>query len=221
MFGVVLLNQKGLFQELWEYFSETYFSPELPYLENISFGTGTLISLQMIILGLTAGIIVAAACSVYTKRYIGDFVRKVIGEQCFDADSAKTLYDLGYLKSPGIRQAVKSYGTLSRWIRCVEEDAFISDIEQKRIEFEEAHKDEAKPPKFITPEFKRDLNTMHFYIPEDKKYAAEVKFEKKGSNWISFIVVTLISVILCVFMCYILPDMIKMIDNFITVLGNK
>ncbi|MBQ4091070.1 MAG: hypothetical protein IJC64_02005 [Clostridia bacterium] len=221
MLGAILAKQKSLLEELWEYFSETYFSPEMPYLENISFGTGTLISMQTIILGITVGIIVASASSIYTKRYIGDFVRKIIYEECFDKQRAKTLYDLGYLRSPGVRNTIKSYGSLSRWIRCVEEDEYMENAEKAREEFEELHKNDPKPPKFQYPEFKRDLNTMHFYIPEDKKYAAEVKFEKQGANWGSFILVTAVSLILCAFVCYILPDVIKMFDNFITVIGGK
>ena len=142
MLTLMLAKQKGLLEELWDYFNETYFSPEMPYLENFSLGTGTMISLQTIILGLTIGIIVASAGSIYSKRYIGDFVRKIIYEECFDAQSAKTLYDLGYLRSPGVRNAVKSYGTLSRWIRCVEEDEFLAEMEKKRTEFEELHKND-------------------------------------------------------------------------------
>ena len=221
MLTLMLAKQKGLLAELWDYFNETYFSPEMPYLENFSFGTGTLISLQTIILGLTVGIIIAAGSSIYSKRYIGDFVRKVIYEECFDAERAKTLYDLGYLKSPGVRNAIKSYGTLSRWIRCVEEDEYLAEMEKKRAEFDELHKDDKKPPKFEYPEFKRDLNTMHFYILEKNKYAAEVKFEKKGASWGAFFLTAILAIILCAFVCYMLPDILKMVDNFISVVGNK
>ena len=180
-----------------------------------------MISMQTIILGITIGIIVASASSIYTKRHIGDFVRKVIYEECFDKERAKTLYDLGYLRSPGVRNAIKSYGTLSRWIRCVEEDEYMQNAEKAREEFEELHKNDKKSPKFEYPDFKRDLNSMHFYIPEDQKYAAEVKFEKQGANWGAFILVTAISLVLCAFACYILPDIIKMADNFISIMGNK
>ena len=41
-----------MIEELWEYFVDTYFSPEIPNLENISFGTGTLVTLKTIIIGL-------------------------------------------------------------------------------------------------------------------------------------------------------------------------
>ena len=204
-------------EELWEYFEETYFSPDIPYLENISFGTGSLVTLQTILVGITLGLILASFVTIYNKRYIGGFVRKLIKEECLDHDSAKTLEELGYLDKLGIRYAIRSNGTLTRWIRCVEEDEFNAKQDAEREAFDEAHKDDPKPPRFKEREFKRDTKTMRFYIPMEKKYAADVKFEAKGANWLSFILVAVVSILLCAFLSYILPDLIKMIDNFITI----
>ena len=212
-----LAKEPSLIEELWEYFVDKYFSVDLPYLENFSIKTGGLVSLQGIIIGITVGLIIASAGTIYNKRYIGSFVRRVISCGCLDAKSAKTLYDLGYLKSPGVRGVIKSGGSLSRWVRCAEEDAFLAEVEKKRAEFEEAHKNDEKKPKFIEPEFKRDLNTMHFYIPEEKKYAAEIRFEDKGANVGVFILVVVLSLVICALICYFLPDLIKMVDNFISV----
>jgi multisubunit Na+/H+ antiporter MnhB subunit len=220
MTTVVLTSQKGLIEELWEYFVQTYFSPEVPYLENFSFGTGTLLSIRNIVVGLTIGIVLASAFSIYNKRYMGDFIRKLISEECLDARSAKTLYELGYLKKSGIRSAIKSGGVMSRWVRCAEEDEYNAKLEQERLEFEELHKDEENPPKFEAPEFIRDCKTMHFYIPEEKKYTADVKFDAKGANWRSFFLVVIVSLVLCLFICFILPDAIKLVDNFITTMNN-
>ncbi|MBQ9750654.1 MAG: hypothetical protein IJV87_08780 [Clostridia bacterium] len=219
MLNVVLAGKQSLLEEIWEYIVDTYFSVDMPYLENFTVKGNALVSIRMIIIGITFGIIVAAISTVYTKRYIGDFVRKVIYEECFDKDSAKTLYDLGYLKSPGVRGSVKTGGTLSRWIRCVEEDEFLTKINKKREEFNELHKNDEKPPKFKAPEFRRDCNTMHFYIPKDKTYAAEIKFDKRGANIGSAILVSVAALLLCMFACYIVPDAIKLVDNFITVVG--
>ena len=213
---VILSSQKSLIAELWEYFVETYFSPEVPYLENFSFGSGTLLSIRWIVVGIAIGMIVASAASVYNKKYIGGFVRHLIREECLDAKSAKTLEELGYHKKPGIRIVIKTDGTLSRWIRCAEEDEYLEKIEQKKLEFDELHKDDEKIPSFSAPEFIRNCKTMHFYIPEEKKYAADVRFDAKGANWGSFILVSVVSVILAAFICYILPDAIKLVDNFIT-----
>lgn len=214
-------GKQGLLEELWEYFVDKYFTLDMPYLENLSIGSSALNTIRLLIVGITVGIIIASISTVYSKRYIGDFVRKLLYEECFDANSAKTLYDLGYLKSPGIRGVIKSGGSLSRWVRCVEEDEFMTEIGKKREEFAESHKNDTKPPKFKEPEFKRDCNTMHFYIPEDKKYAAEVKFDSKGANFISLLLVIIVSVAICAFVFYMLPDVIKMVDNFITIINGK
>jgi hypothetical protein len=219
LLNLFFANEKGLIEELWEYFVDTYFSADVPYLENYSLGTGALVTLQGIIIGLTLGMAIATIGTVYSKRHLGDFIRKLMYEECFDKESAKTLSELGYLKDPGVRGAVKSRGSLWRWARCVEEDEFFKEIELKKAEFDNAHKGEKNPPKFKAPEFKRDVNTMHFYLPEEKKYAAETKFDAKGANLPTVLIVSLLSLILCAFACYILPDVLKLIDNFIGIMG--
>lgn len=201
---------------MWEYFIDKYFSPEIPNLENISFGTGTMISLRMILVGITLGVILSSFITIYNKRFIGRFVRKLLREECLGADSAKNLSELGYKKNILIHFSLRSGSPLSRWVRCIEEDEFNAEIEKKRAEFEDAHKDEKKPPKFKEIDFKRKVKTMHFYIPEEQKYAADVKFDAKGANWRSFILVTVVSVALCAFLSFALPELIKMADNFIS-----
>ena len=210
---------KSLFEELWEYFEETYFSPELPALDNLDFGTGTLVSLKTILVGLTIGLILASFITIYNKRFIGSFVRKLLEAECIDKDGAKTLEELGYLKNPAIRQAIKTDKPLSRWVKCVEEDEFYEEMAKKREEYETAHADDPKVPKFKEITFKRDVNTMHFYIPEDKRYAIDIKYDAKGANWVSFILVAVVALVVCAFLSFVLPDLIKMVDNFITVVS--
>ncbi len=218
MLNIILANEKSLFEELWEYFKDTYFTPDMPHFENIQFGNGTMLSLQMIIIGVCLGLIVASACTLYNKRYLGGFVRKMLREECLDPKRAKTLEELGYEKSFGVKRAVRSFGTLSRWARCVEEDEFYAELKKKQLEFDEAHKNDSKKPKFKEIEFKRDVNAMHFYIPEEKKYAADIKFDKKGANIGSFVMVVIVSVALCVIMTFALPEILQMVDNFLSVI---
>jgi len=211
------IGGKSLLEELWEYFEETYFSAEIPPLDNLDLGTGTLISLKTILVGLTLGLIFASFITIYNKKYIGKFVRKLLSEECLSHESAKTLAELGYLKNPGIRQAIKTDKPLSRWIKCVEEDEFYEDMKRKREEYESAREKDPTLPRFKEINFKRNVNTMHFYISEDKKYTIDVKYDAKGANWVSFILVAVISIVVCAFLSFVLPDLIKMIDNFITV----
>ena len=218
MLGLVLANEKSLFEELWEYFNEKYFSVDMPYMENFTIKSNALFSLRMLIIGLTLGIVIASVMSVYNKKYIGSFIRKLISEGCLGAENAKTLDELGYLKNIGVRSVIKSGGTLSRWARCREEDEFFEAVKRQKAEFDEKHKDDEKPHRFKEPEFIRDCNTMHFYLPAEKKYAAEVKFDDKGAKWGAVVLVAIFAVILCAFVCYMLPDALKMIDNFLTVM---
>lgn len=218
-----LAKEPSLFDELWEYFYEKYFTVDLPYLENFSIKSGGLVSLQGIIVGITVGLIIASIGMIYTKRYIGNFIRRIIDCKCFDAESAKTLYELGYLKNPGVRNAIKSGGTLSRLVRCVEEDEFFAKL-NKNDDTNSADEGDstekgtsAKKNNSAIPEFKRDLNTMRFYIPEEKKYTAEIRFDAKGAGIGTFIVVVVVALLTCALICYFLPDLLKMADNFISI----
>ena len=223
-----LTKEPTLFEELWEYFVQKYFTMELPYLENFTIKSGGLVSLQGIVVGITFGIIIASIGMIYTKRYIGNFIRRILGCQCFDAASAKTLEELGYLKNPGVRNAIKSGGTLSRLVRCVEEDEFLArynsteDANDSIEDGDDIHQESKKSSidkknSSIEPEFKRDLNTMRFYIPEEKKYTAETRFDAKGAGIGTFIIVVVAALLTCALICYFLPDLLKMVDNFISI----
>lgn len=212
MLNIVFSSNKSLAEELWEYFVNKYFSPDIPYLENFSIKNSTLLSVRLIIVGICVGIIIAAAVNIYNKRYLGGFVRKMLSEDCLDADRAKTLSELGYLKKLGVRRVIGTNGILARWVRCAEEDEYYANA--KDLSDNEDCKRKNTPA-----EFKRDTKSMHFYIPEEKKYAADVKFDAKGANWGVFILVTVLTVVLCLVACYLLPDMIKFVDNFISVIN--
>ena len=219
MLTKISVGGKSLVEELWEYFEETYFSPQIPELDNFDFGTGTLVSIKTILVGLTIGLILASFITIYNKRYIGGFIRKLLSEECFTKESAKTLEELGYSRDPGIRQAIKTDKPLSRWIKCVEEDEFYEEMDKKREEYEAAREKDPSMPRFKEINFKRDVNTMHFYIPEEKRYTIDVKYDAKGANWVSFVLVAVVSIAACAFLSFALPEIIKMIDNFITVVS--
>lgn len=216
-----MFEEESIWRVLWEYISEKYFSVELGTYENFTIETGGLISISGIIVGLTLGMIVAAGMTVYDKKHLGGFVRKLISEECFDRESAQTLYDLGYYRSPGVRGSLKRGTVFARWVRCVEEDEYLEEIEKKRAEFETAHENDAKRPRFKAPEFKRDCNTMHFYLPEDKRIGAEIKFSSRGANWFVFAIVAVIAIALCIVICRMLPDLLQLVDNFIGLMNGS
>ena len=201
---------------LIDFIEEALFSLEMLVYENFKVQSNALFSVKWIIIGVTVGIILAAAATVYNKKYIGSFVRLLISRDCLDAARAQTLDELECSRLPGIRGAIKTGGTLSRWIRCAEEDEYYRLVEEERAAHIEKHKDEAHPPKFNAPLFKRDCGTMHFYVPEERREAIEKKFDERGSGWLTFAVVTVVTIILGILACYFIGDILTYVDGFIT-----
>jgi hypothetical protein len=218
MNSLIVACDVGQFAELGRYIYEKLFLSEMPYFENFKIQSNALFSLRFVIIGITIGTIIAAISTVYSKRHIGDFIRRLLYQQCYDAESAKTLLELEYLGIPGIRAAIRTGGSLSRWVKCAEENEFYAEAEKQKAEFDELHKDEKHPPKYKMPEFKRDCATMHFYIPEELKYKAEVKFEKEGASWLTAIAISVLAIILCFLLSYFLYDILSLVDNFISFL---
>ena len=206
------IKDTGIYK-FFEKIFDTFFNPEQGAYENIN-GAGGIVNLRIVIVGLMIGFCAAAIAVLYEKRVNGSFVKRLISEDCIGSDKAKTLEELGFTRSRTIRSSLRSGSTLKRWVRCVEEDEFYASVEKKREEFESEHPDES----FVSPPFRRDCDTMHFYVPSELKYKAEVKFSTKGANVVSVIMVILISIILCAALCSVIPDMLTFADNFITII---
>lgn len=205
--------------EFWEYIADNFFSTEMPHYENFTIQSNALFSIRWVIVGLAIGIIIAAISTVYNKRYLGDFIRLLIYRECLDVQSSKTLAELECARSTGVRNSIKTGGHLERWVRCAEEDQFYATLEQQRIEHDELHKDDKHPPKFREPVFKRDCNTMHFYLPAELKESAEIKFDAKGANWLGVIIVSGIAIAACLLSCYFLPEVLTYVDNFLSIIN--
>ena len=112
--------QPSLLKELWDYLSEKYFTLNLGQYENLGFGgnSGSLINLSWAIMALCLGMVIAAVLAVYEKRGLGEFVRKLLSEECYTPESAMTLAQLGYRKNAAVRGALRG-GSLASIIDCV------------------------------------------------------------------------------------------------------
>lgn len=209
-------EQPTLFSELWNYFKERYFSVETRDYENINLGSGSLITLQTVVIGLFIGLIIASAFASFDKGHLGSFIRKLVGDDCLSKEKAKTLAELGFAKSPAVRGSLKhESGVLAKTVHCVEREAHAADMEAARASFREKN---GTDKGFVPEPFKMDLNTAHFYIPDEEHYAAEVRFEEKGSGWRAFLLVLLVAIAGAALVCWLLPDMIQLLDNLIGIL---
>ena len=194
-------------------FFTNLFSPDMGEYEYIGV-SGSMI--RNIIVGLLCGFFLACCMTVFDRRVLGDFVRRLLYCECLSKETAMTLAELGYLKNAIIRGALRRNVSLRRVVKCVEEEEFRSRAEAEYEALvkscEEAGK---KPPKRTVPAFKVDPSVMHFYIPEDLKYVADVKFEKKGANWVTLLVAFVLFFAIAALAIFLLPDLLQMIDNML------
>lgn len=211
-------GEPSLLEELWAYFEGKYFSVDTGRYEHINIGTGSLITLQRVVLGIFLGIIIAAGLACYDKNRLGAFVRKIVSEQCLWPEKAQTLGELGFARNSGVKLSLRSPNKLGKIVRCVERDAYLAEVERARAEYVEQHGNEEG---FFRPEYRLDFNNDHFYIPDEEHYRAEVRFEEKGSGWRAFILVVIVAVVGAALVCFLLPDMLQLVDNMVGILSDS
>ena len=183
-----------------------FFNPSLEGYTNFDFGSGEMLNIRIIIFGVFAGVLLASLYTVYVKNVIGAFVRKLLSEESLSRDNAKTLEKLGFLHNPFVRIALRGSLLASTVVRvCSEEETTVAAEEGSNIS-----KKQVKPAK-------PDPKTVCYYIKEEKKYVAQMRFNATGSGWPTFFFVLLISVI-CIFLIFaFLPQILRLLDNTISI----
>ena len=206
--------QPSLIEELWAYFTEKYFTIDVSQYDNLNLELGGdgIINLSWAIIALCVGMVLAAILAVYEKKGLGEFVRKLISEECYTPESAKTLYELGFRKNAAVRGALRG-GSLSKVVICTQKKAYEDQIEQAKANYEANAT--ADSPKFKSVSYRIDFEKDTFYIPKDASYAADVRYDKKGSGVVAVLVVAGLSLVVAAFIIFILPDMLRMLDNFV------
>lgn len=211
----IVLEEPTLWEELWAYIEGKYFSVDLGRYQHISVQSGTLVNLRNVILGICVGIVVAAGMIAFEKNKKGSFVRKVIKSDCLWPEKAKTLAELGFEKCFAIKSDLRRITALSKTVKCVERELYEQDVAAMRAAYVEKHGDDKG---FVSPAFQIDFATARFYIPDEAHYAADIRYDNKGSGWRSFVLVMIIAVIIAIIACFLLPEMLQLVDNMVGIL---
>ena len=207
-------EQPTLIEELWEYFTDKYFTLDIAQFDNLdlSIGGSGVINLSWAIIALCFGCVLAAVLGVYEKRGLGEFVRKLLYEECYTPETAMTLAQLGFQKNAAVRGALRG-GSLSKVVVCTQKQAYDAQIAQKKAEYEQNAAEGSAPFKSVP--YRINFETDTFYIPKEASYAADVRYDKKGSGFWAIIVAIVIALVLSLFIIFILPDMLRLLDNFV------
>jgi len=211
-------DEPTLIRELWDYFMNKYFAvrfEDYTY-QHISVNGEGFFSVQAIILAATLGVIAAAAVSMFQKRTLGDLVRALDRENANEPDRAMTLEQLGLIRNTAIKQDLRHGAALRRVVRCVEEEAYLASQAEKKAAFEADEANRGKKWKEIP--FVYDFYSNHFYVPSELMFGATVHFDKKGTNPLMFAFVVVLAIVFASVVCYLLPEMLQMADNFIGII---
>ena len=147
--------------------------------------------------------ILASAMTCYTKAVQGRFVRELIKRECFTPDRAITLRECGFFCHPTIRRELTAGGALSKITVRVSADV-TEEVSSDKME----NRREAAPI---------DLLTARFYIPEDAKYRAELRYRRKGSRGADLILVFVLCVVFTVLLFRGAPILLSFADWLISI----
>ena len=212
-------EEPTLLEEMWTFLQEKCFSvsfEEYQY-DNITLTENTFFSMSYIILAIFVGIIIAAALSLFQKRTLGDLVRALDRNDCYTPESAKTLEELGFLKNSAVREALRRGTSLRRVVRCAGEQEYLAAQAEKRAQFEAEHAGKSDRKKWKDIPYHHDFSTDRFYIPEELAFGAITHFDQKGTNPLVFVFTVIACVVIASLCCFLLPEMLKLADNFISV----
>ncbi len=198
--------------ELWNIFYNEYLHPSV-YYSNLNIDGDSIFFINMIVLGLCIGIIIASFVAVFNKRVLGEIVRKLLLAEALSPSSAKTLEELGIENSFLARYAVRKSTTLRRVVKCREEEEYIAAQIQKRQEYLQAHPEDKRGKHFADTEYQINPYADVFYIPENMKYMADIKFEKKGSTWLSACMSIPVMLVIFIAVVIALPHILSLVND--------
>ena len=211
--------------ELLSYVEERYFRIDFHAYEHINLSSDAGKTAQMMILGIAIGLIIASVMVAYTRTKLGGFVRKLLKEECLSPEQAKTLLELDEFRNASVRYELSKGVTLKKFVRLADEskkeEATVEEMTENDVDGEGERPSSNQKSRFTAffrqkeQESPVDFTTARFYIPEDLKYRADTRFEKKGSGWLFAILTSVGAIVFASLICKFLPDIVQLMDNII------
>ncbi len=179
-----------------------------PTPENLSF-------LSALLAGLCLALCAVCFLTAFHKQVFGGFVRKLIGENCLSPETAKSLPELGFAAKLWIRYGVRKSVTLRRVVRCREEEEYEQKTADQAASYHEQRAaDPSLPKKFRPLPFRVSPDEHHFYISEDEKYMADMKFEAKGNGWAAAVLLSVIIIAITLLLIFNLTAVLEWLNRF-------
>ncbi len=181
--------------------------------ENFELYSPTL-TLELIVWSICAGLMAGVIGSYISRRVIGAFPRRLIADGIHTPEAAVTVTDTGFGRDFWVKRALREGGSLRKMVILANPDDFPpkEDSTARKRMF-----------RLLSMELpvRRKLawETARFYLPEEDRYAAEVKYEAKGTN-IGGVILSVILIAAIGFAAlYMIPQLFQYLDNFLSVIA--
>lgn len=247
---------------------EALFTVDLGNYDHISVTSASGATVRTIILGIAAGLLIAAGFSIRTRRKYGGFLSALKRAGATDAAGAKTLHELGYFRDPAIRKELTRGVLLWKYVALARDDApaageFMpsADADMQggasvgapvdapldaplgaedpaiksgipageagaELSAADAGSDAKIGEKRMTyAQFaekyglrageKPDFRVARFYLPEERRIAAEVRFDPAGFGWGKWALLAVLTVAAAAALCWLVPDLFRLADNLL------
>lgn len=167
-----------------------------------AFFTEGSMTLEIVVWSLFAGVILALLGTLYNKRILGAFVRKLLTLEAVDADSAKTLEEAGFDKNKAVLFALRKNGGLRSTVLGISPDSDPASPQDQLI-----------AESYDLPSKEVPLSKMRFFIPEDRIGKAEYVFSSEGANILIVILSAVLLAVVAMLTFTLVPDLIIMAKN--------
>ena len=164
----------------------SFFSIEARDYTSFTFDAGARATARNVILAFAVGILLAALYAFYQKNVPGSIVRAILRAEAFDESSAKTAAELGLGKNVFLLFELKHNATLKKLVTRVSREAAEGETAEEA-----------------------------YYIPEELKYRAEVRYEKEGNGPMALIVTAVLTVVLAILLIRLMPTLLTVADNLL------
>lgn len=166
-------------------------------------------TMPLIIWGIYVGIMLGVLGSILCRIYSNRLIQALLKNGCCTADSSKTLDALGLRKQWLVLHMLKEDSALRRYV-LASGDIYlpVKAGKLKKFWYE----------KFLRSEIptKIDWDRAKFYLPEEKRIGAELRFQVEGHPIRNFIFAAIALFAVALFINFALPELLQMLDNFIT-----
>ena len=96
----------------------------------------------------------------------------------------------------------------------LESEAFTGTTEEANVE--EASDAAVVDAGNLLSDVKIDFLKARFYVPEDLRYRAEIRFRTKGSSWWQVALISVLAVVLAAVLCRLLPNIVSLADDLMS-----